>query len=405
VTASLNGLEVPEFYQLPLVGMAARLALYMRGAPPVRGDLLRQFSAALLQIPSTSFLPVVEILAAVEFVRLDTQGSTIRVIVPRVPYYEDVFRKLGNYANTVTLGEKEQLSLTIVDRLATGPEFRDNLLVQAGAEKKAFNRVLDIGAQGGYLDPRRARGRDLILSPIYFTEHLDDFADLAAGRGPKRVARVVALLSQHQGWPLSLILKQKRIGGTTLTDDEIEIVKALATHNLTPVPAITTPHAGKHEFVFSPCPGPLRITPARKHILEKAMAILAAVRQGQFYAKQFKIRWPRLIVQKLKDYKVIGANSEAFAQYRQLAIQHGVGVLEPLPNGRFQFRLIEKPENLEAVDLALQLLRHGEPEPAVDEEIKLSLRRDQAYIEALINRQELVRQHVLNLDPETASPV
>jgi hypothetical protein len=91
--------------------MAVRLALHLRGvSKAISYDLLRQVGLYLLHIPSTSFERVVELLAEVEFLKVDRQGGTIRAIVATIPYYEDLFSGIGEFVSNKPLSEPEQLS-------------------------------------------------------------------------------------------------------------------------------------------------------------------------------------------------------------------------------------------------------------------------------------------------------
>jgi hypothetical protein len=197
VVVSLNGRQVGEFEQLSIAGMAARLALHLRGAPVIPYETLRLAALHLLQIPATALRSVLEFLAEVEFVRLDLQGRTIRAVVPTVPYYEDMFRGIGESVESKGLCEAEQLTAILLHRLAAGLMSKEGLH-DTGAEKRLLRRMTNVGEERGYFISRRARGRDIIISPVYFPENIDAFADIAAGQGSNRVANVVSLLAENQ---------------------------------------------------------------------------------------------------------------------------------------------------------------------------------------------------------------
>jgi hypothetical protein len=399
VTVSLRGKSVADFDQLTIVGMAVRLAPHLRGVPAVTYDLLRQVALHLLQIPPTALRPVVYMLAQAGFVQLDTEGATIRSVVPVVPFYEDLFHGMGDVAAHTGLSEPEKLTLAMLDRLAKSPTAR-SAFYEAGAEKNLVERMVLVGHSGGYLTPHRVRGRDMLTSPIYFPENADAFADLAAGNGSGRVAKVISVLARHQGWPLALIERQARIGEETLSPEELRIVRALADEGFAPPPMIETSYSGANSFLFGPKPGVPRLEPIKRPIYESAMALVAAVRQGQLLPARFAIRWPVLLLEKLRDYKYIGANSEAVEQYRALAMMR-LGRLETFGGGRARFHLIDTEENREAVDLALLLVRGDEPPPALSDEVVLALHQGQTYVDSLVGRQVLVGQDRIELDPES----
>src|SRR5208337_3670411 len=206
-------------------------------------------------------------------VKISKRGSSILSVIPTVPFYEDMFDGIGQYAENQTLSEPERLTLEILDRLAKSPTPIQSIY-NLGADRRLVDRMVDVGAQGGYVIQKRARGRDMLISPVYFSENPDAFADLAAGAGSTRVGRVVSLLSRHQGWPLALIKKTRRIGETQLTDDDINIILTLAGDGFAPPPVIETSHAGSNHFLFSPKPGLPRLGPAKRQIYETAMALV-----------------------------------------------------------------------------------------------------------------------------------
>jgi hypothetical protein len=262
-----------------------------------------------------------------------------------------------------------------------------------------LDRTLQVGKEGGYLIGRRARGRDMLLSPVYFPEHGEAFADLAAGAGSGTVARVISILAKNQGWPLRLITETGRIGETPLTPKEVSVVAELAKEGFSPPPMITTTHAGSNHFIFGPKPGIPNLPPQKRHIYETAMALVAAVRQGQLLPEKVRIRMPVALLQALKERKWLRANTEAFEQYRKLVVLR-LGHLVPAGSaGWYRFELIDTPENLEAVDMALLLVRGEQPPPVANEEVAIALQKGQQYVESLVSRQTLVKESTVSCDP------
>jgi len=290
----------------------------------------------------------------------------------------------------------------MVDRLSRAPRAKD-AFYNIGAEKKLVDRMIAVGSDGGYLISRRARGRDMLLSPIYFYENADSFADLAAGAGSTNVAKVLSALSRNQGWPLTIAKGTSRIGDISLTREQLKVVIALASEGFTPPPAIETSHAGQNFFIFSPKPGFPRMSPAKKTVYEAAMALVAAVRQGQLLPRRYRIKWPELLLTRLRERKYLGANSEALEQYRKLVVLQ-MGRLVKV-GGQSRFELIDTRENLEAVDIAISLVKGEEPVPQVEEEVVLAFRKGEAYVESLMGRQRLKQQEKVKLDPDTQEEI
>ena len=398
ITLCLQGTSVPDFDLLTILGLGVRLSLHLRGVPAIKYDVLRKVAVYLLDFPSTALRPVLEALEEAEMVRLDTEGKTIKTVVPEVPYYEQLFSTLAGVIESDAMSEPEQLTLEILNRLSKSPLLRQQIY-ELGAERKLVDRVLEIGQKAAYIVERRARGNNVLLSPTYFPESADAFSDLVAGHKTSRVARVLELLKENQGWPLRQIETERELGGVRLDDAEIAVIKLLAGEGFVAPPVIKTTHAGENHFLFGPRPGPSRLPAFKRPVYEAAMALVAAVRQGQLLPRRYAIRSPTLLLTALRDRRVIRANTEAMEQYRQL-VALKVGRLEPTGGGWAQFHLIDRPENLEAVGLAIVMVSHGEPNISANEEVVLALRSGQQYVESLVGRKLLAREAPIEVSPE-----
>lgn len=403
ITVTLDKQMVGDFEQMLLLGMAVRLALHLRGANPVSYELLKQVGLHLLHIPPTSIRQVLELLGEIEFVKIDKEGSTIRTVIPTIPFYEDLYERAGEFGETLDFTENEQLTLAMLDRLSRSPTTK-GLYYDVGAERKLVDKVLNCGIQGGYFLEKRARGREMLLSPAYFPENADSFADLAAGAGSGRVASLISKLSRAQGWPLKLLKETGQLDGVPLAPDEIEIATKLAGDGFAPPPAIQTSHAGTNHFLFTPKPGFTRITPQKRHIYEAAMALVAAVRQGQLLPANYRIKYPLALLNALYSRGYVNANSEALEQYRSVAILR-VGRLIKMTESRFRFELIRTPDNEEAVQMAIALIQGNTQIQSVDQEIVLAIREGHQYLDSLVGRNMLVKHEPVQLDPDTRQEI
>ncbi|GAB2884741.1 hypothetical protein GCM10027046_11620 [Uliginosibacterium flavum] len=91
----LSRKSVPEFDQLPLIGMAAKLAINIRGLGEIDGSVLRQVADHFFDIPAMVFRPALDVLAQVDYVQLITKGSTLTSVIPQVPHFSSVYSGLG----------------------------------------------------------------------------------------------------------------------------------------------------------------------------------------------------------------------------------------------------------------------------------------------------------------------
>lgn len=400
IHVSLDGKEVPEFEFLPKIGMMVSLSLHIRGLPPMEYDLMKQVSGHYFGIPPTTFREIILSLAEIEFVQLISKGTTIKKVIPQVPYFESVYSSVGEFAeNSWSLNEQEDIALDILSKLSNSPKERSSIYA-TGAERKIVDRSLEIGKEGGYILTKRARGQDILISPIFFAENPHIFADLTAKAGAKRIGKLIKLITNSQGWPLSIIESTMSINGESITTDELAILKSLAQDGAIKPPSITTGHSGQNHFLFPPAPGNSKLNPSNREIYERAMALVASVRQGQLLSKKYPILWPDKILRALKRDGWLKSTSETYAQYHQLAIMK-VGRLEKVIGDRYKFIIIPSEENLRALDLAIKLVEEGKlADMEINEEAKIALQKDQTYIESIIASNGLRKRETIKLSED-----
>lgn len=378
--------SVPEFAHLPLIGMAGKLALNIRGLGEIRAEVLRPVADHYFDIPALTLQPVLEILAEVGYVQLVTTGKTLNSIIPNVPHFSSVYGGLGDYVGTISLNEHEEVAIAVLNELKSKPEKRDTLIGRLGAPKQVFARVELITQTGGLVLPKRARGQDVLVSPFYFADSLDALASHAAAGGARGVQRVLDLLKKAQGWPLSLIISSGEINGTKLTASELQLLREMVADGVLRPPSLrnTASNTDEH-FVFTPMPGGRAMDGAAREIYERTMAIVAAVRKGQLLPSKFAIRSPVRLLETLRDNKKIRASTEAALQYTNLVTLRIGRLVSTGSSGWHQFHLIETPENIQAVNDAIKIFQTGEPLSAgVSEDARIALQRDESYVQSIL---------------------
>lgn len=381
----LEGADVPEYDVVKTLGKAAVLAVNLRGLGEVQYVNLRLVAARHFHIRSDVLDPVLRTLADLELIKLVSSGETIKQIIPTVPHFENVYQTVGDYTAQKPLNELEQVTLHMMDRLYGSPVNRDALRSELGADKESFAQSLQIGIDAGLMIDQRARGRDIIASPLYFSGNLDSLIDMAAKGDTPNVQRLLTLIQKNQGMPLSMVIGQRRIGENAISDDDIALLQALAKEGVLKPPSILRPNKAEEKFIFTPAPGRARLSAANREIYEKGMALAAAVRKGQLLPEAYRIKWPQALLNQLAERKWLHASTEAAHQYRNLAVL-GLGRLEPTGSGFYRFHLIDVPENLTAVAIAKTLLR-GETPPDLeqDNQARLLLNRDETYVRSHIS--------------------
>ncbi|MBL0386920.1 hypothetical protein JJB07_09665 [Tumebacillus sp. ITR2] len=343
---------------------------------------------------------LIRTLGEIEFVRLIQEGETIKSVIPTVPFYEDLYDHVGEYAQNKKLNESEQLAFIMLQKLTKSPVTKDALANQLGADQKLLTRGLKVGEEGNYIISKRARGKEILLSPVFFSENTEIYADLVAKSGASNVQRILNLIKNAQGIPLKIIKETKEINGYKLTDEEINMLIRLAHDGAVKPPEIRTSHSGSNYFLFTPTPGNIRLNPTKREIYERAMALVAAVRQGQYLANRYRIRSPYAILNALRSVGYLRANTEALEQYRNLTVMR-VGKLVPTTSGWFQFHLIDSPENKQALDIAINIVQSRETQGLeIDENARLAFGKNQQYIESIISSANLRQRENIELTEE-----
>jgi hypothetical protein len=401
IQTALNQHNVPEFETIREIGIAVRLALHIQGLPLIDYGVLKLVCAHFFGMTAPEVKSTITLLAEIEFVRPIQKRKTIKEVLPTVPYYDDIYNGLEEYMNTeLGVNETEKIALTIVARLAKAPEKIDKLQNDLGAEPKLFKRNMDIDQKGNFLIKRRCRGRDIIINPNYFAENADIFADHVSATGAKSVAALLQGLRQYQGWPLSLIEKNAKLGQIDIKHEQISLLKRLAQDGIVKPPSINTAHAGLNYFMFTPTPSKV-LSPTKRDIYEKSMAIVAAIRQGQLLPQKYAIRSPSAVLYTLKTQLRLGKATTEFPHQYQNLVHLRIGRLSSVRNGFYEFEIIDTPANREALDIAYSLVS-GEQihELSIDDEARKALQGDQDYIESIISAATLRQRETVLLSEE-----
>jgi hypothetical protein len=140
VQTGLGLADVPDFEILRNMGMAATLAVHLRGLGEVPYEVLRKVSAHFFSIPTAELKPALEVLAELEFVKLIKKGARLEAIIPEIPRFKDLYEGVGEYFDFSDLNEHEQATLSILSRLQTKPENQQAIQQSTGIEKKRHSR-------------------------------------------------------------------------------------------------------------------------------------------------------------------------------------------------------------------------------------------------------------------------
>src|SRR5450830_1612768 len=199
IQSGLGRTDAPEFDKLRTAGMAASLAVHIRGLGEIDYEVLRKVCDFYFDIPSYALKPVLDILVDVDFVDVIGTASKISKIIPKVPHFSDLYTTLGDHQSLNELNEHEQAALHILGELQTQPQNIDRLFGTSGMPIDVFNRCVAIGENNGLVRSHRVRGKTILTSPIYFADNLTEFADLAAASGSTDISAALEIIRKNQG--------------------------------------------------------------------------------------------------------------------------------------------------------------------------------------------------------------
>jgi len=397
IQSGLGRTDAPEFNNLRTAGMAASLAVHIRGLGEIDYEVLRKVSDFYFDIPSYALKAVIDILLEVEFIDVVKSASKIEKVIPQVPHFQDLYSILGEHHSLNDLNEHEQAALHILGELQNQPQNKDRLFSTSGMDTDVFDRCLVIGEHNGLVRTHRVRGRTILTSPIYFADNLDGLADLAAASGSSDIGLALEVIRRNQGWPLSVALAQQEIGGTKLSPDVTGVIHKLANEGILKPPTIKF-KTKQESFLFTPKPGSIRLDAANRDVYERAMAIVSSVRKGQLLPDSYRIKWPIAILRALRDKGYLKSNSDAGSQYQNL-VGLRVGYLKEVSAGRWEFHMRTDPENKAALELAIKLLETGDlAGMELNQEARIALSKDEKYIQSVVASAELRKRQSQALD-------
>jgi hypothetical protein len=390
IQLAIRDKEVARFESIPEIGMAVQLALHIRGLPAIEYERLKLVASTILWIPRLAVDRIVELLGEIEFVKIIRDGKRVKSIIPLVPFFDELYQGIGEYLETTgRLDEFETLTLEIVDRLAAAPHNADALAQKIGADRKSFDAGIEIGKKGSFLISHRSRSKEILLNPTHFAENAELFADHVAKVGADSVKRTLALVRSAQGWPLPLIEKTCEIAGKKISAEDLQLLKRLAQDGIIKPPTISTSYAGESAFMFTPTPGLVNVSPMKREQYERALAIVSAVRQGQLLPNRFRIRSPGAVLYRLMTDLQLSATSDYGEQYKNLVYLR-IAQLVPMTGGYQQLKIIDTPENREALKIAYGLVQgDSTPDLVVDKEAMAAMVGPQEYIESLVSSKNM----------------
>lgn len=323
------------------IGMAALLAVHIRGIEVIENVVGLFGFCASLGIPSDSIPSVLSTLEATGWIRVSPNVYSPRRIEESIPYFEQIYDALGDQWTHRSPSEIEKASMAILDHLSSGPIPLENVYSALGISRGELQTIIDIGDLGGYLrqyDSPKDKV-PILYAPQFIEENPEPLLNFMAKRAGEheQISAVLKVARAAPGSPISFL--------QTANPLIIELVN----NNIICAPAIVS-SGGAHSFAFAP----FRTNEPRA-ILEKARIILACVRYGENFSSITQVSSAMSILQGLRDRKMIGRtpHSNIGSQYAAAA-NMGVGYIERVGD-RFRFNLYDTQDNVAAVNLAITM--------------------------------------------------
>lgn len=282
-------------------------------------------------------------LQEVEFIRLVKNGEIIKKIEVTIPSLQNRYEVLGQRYEDLNPSEIENKTIELLDDLAEIPIKTVDIASRYSIGSNEFSIIKDLGISAGFLDEYSSPtdSEQILFSPIYWDENPEKIIMLTDKYSSNSVLKAIKSIRDNQGKPIEKI------------EDKI-LIEAVANGCL-PAPKVKST-AGEKQFLFSPVKG---VQVYEKNLLNKARAIVACMRYGETFGNITKIKWPEIFLKSLLEKKYIRPHSEVLEQYSILATL-GVGFADKvIGTDRYSFKLIETPENIKALKLAIQMVTVG----------------------------------------------
>lgn len=340
-----SGLIARDLHVTQQVGMAGALATAVKGLEIVSDvPALRTIAGEQIDIPPLVFDSVVETLAEIDFVRnvRRAHGAVVSFYENIPEDFDRLYERLGEVWEQREPGEIESALLYTVDDLSMGPRS----VAELDVDPSALESVLALGEAAEAIRVAPVGGRNVAYSPFFAYENPEavevalSTADIDAVRGSVEAVR------RYQGLPVS-------------TSTDVETLTGLVGAGLVAGPSVLRPDGTTEAFAVAPYGVGRELLTTRKPVLDKALAILAAVRMGEHFGGVTSLFAPIALLRALREGRVVGPHSSSRRQY---AVLHRLSIVRFIgsPNGRTSIQLVDTADNREAVDLAVELMSHGE---------------------------------------------
>ena len=333
-----------------LVGMAADLAALVRESQLISDmSALEIVAAGELDIPSTSFDAVLDVLESAELVELTrNQRGEVAGLTSEVPFYRDLYSTLGESWRERGPSQLEEELVAVVDRLAAGPVPAEVLTESVDVEQSDVIRILDLGQEAQLIKVVSGVDGAILYSPFTAFENPALLNELAEAHGSDQMLADFDALRQRQG--------------LAVTPDSFPLLFDAVARGLLLAPSVELPNGGRQPFAVLPYTLDRELLIGKKPILDKALAVVACVRCGEEFGGYSDLPSATAAINKLLREGRLAPHSSSRRQYR---LMRNKGIIaygpDPMPWGTWVVpTLIDTKDNRQALEIARDLMTLGE---------------------------------------------
>lgn len=363
--------------------MAAKLAVNIRGLDVISNIQQLRVVADQLGIDGPNLQAVLGILQEVDLITVEKTGVKIIKIRERIPYFSNAYSVLGEYWQGQDATEIEEATLQILRRLSKSPRSLEEIKVDLGLGDEEMGVIQQVGEEGCFLKTYEIGGGKIVYSPLFWDENPVALFNVLKAHKLATVVETLERVKDYQGLPID--------------PGKEPLLEEAAIAGVLPAPAVTSV-GGTKLFAFTPYAGTVPVKNEENQVLDKARAVLACVRYGQHFAGASRVKWPRAILEAFLDSargRKLKAHTEHKHQYSLLAFKQIVNIVPThLGSEWHTVELIDTPDNIKAVRIALDLLEFGEQVTgkSLDDETKRLLTFKGEYVEPLRALKQTKRQ-------------
>lgn len=333
------------------VGMAANLASLIRGVDVIEdAQNLRAIAADQLDINTFAFDQVIETLAEADLVTgLKYDGRKLISFNEKVPFYSDLYPRLGEVWRGSKPTELEQQVVLLVEELAKVPVARDDVVDRLGLDASEFDTLLEVSTQSELVQVVKLGKDEILYSPFLGFEKPALISDVIRDHGSAELADALEAVRAQQGTPVSL-------AGAVIQD--------AVSRGMLMAPSVIVPGGKTEAFATLPYAIDHDLLRNRKAVLEKALAVIACLRTGQYFGGYSNLSPATLVnaIDKLLRVGSLNPHSSSERQYKLLTRTDVIQLKEDTkPGGNWKVpALIDTHDNRDALSLARDLITHGE---------------------------------------------